>query len=225
MWNQQKVIDCRYPLDPAWRPKQGKNASKFLEDNICSLNSQSLECTNKVKCLPAWKNNLRKICSSEQATLVQSRGSLLSLANFAAVAILLPGRCCFFSEIKIILKQRRQKNRHQLIYILFELWASSNLVVSRGRICKRLRSPGIDSASLYRCSLAGRCNNPICRTAQPMNRFLGIVSWALKIRSLTSANPPPLPTPVNIFDALIPTVVNAFDYRYLPQRPQRPLKM
>ncbi len=38
------------------------------------------------------------------------------------------------------------------------------------RICKRLRSPGIDSASL--CSLAGRYDGTICRTGPP-----GIDSW------------------------------------------------
>ncbi len=42
--------------------------------------------------------------------------------------------------------------------------------VSRARIFKRLRIPGMDSASL--CSLAGRYDNPICRT------FLGIYSCA-----------------------------------------------
>ena len=54
----------------------------------------------------------------------------------------------------------------------------------RARICKRLRSLGIVSASL--CSLAGRYDNTICRNG-PLgyigwrNRFLEIDSWAPKL--------------------------------------------
>jgi hypothetical protein len=40
----------------------------------------------------------------------------------------------------------------------------------RARICKHLRSPGIDSVSL--CSLVGQYDNPICRTGPP-----GYIGW------------------------------------------------
>jgi hypothetical protein len=51
----------------------------------------------------------------------------------------------------------------------------------RARIYKLLRSPEIDSAIL-KCSLAGRYDNPICRTGPPaesipQNPFLGSLKF------------------------------------------------
>ncbi len=48
------------------------------------------------------------------------------------------------------------------------------------RICKRLKSSGIDSASL--CSMAGRYDNPICHTGPP--GYIGWLNHFLQIDSL-----------------------------------------
>ncbi len=60
------------------------------------------------------------------------------------------------------------------------------LVESRARICRRLWSPGIDSASL--CSLAGKCDK-YCSVVVPArqggNRFLGSLK-GLQIRAQTA---------------------------------------
>ncbi len=61
--------------------------------------------------------------------------------------------------------------------------------VYKNLICRRLRSPGIDSASL--CCLAGRCDNPICFTHRPaqLHRLSDLIPWLLKrlqIRALST---------------------------------------
>jgi hypothetical protein len=47
--------------------------------------------------------------------------------------------------------------------------------VSTVLYCKPLRSPGIDSIDSARCSLAGRYDNPICRTGPPAESIPGLL--------------------------------------------------
>ncbi len=62
--------------------------------------------------------------------------------------------------------------------------AAAAFFVSRARIRKRLRSPGIDSASL--CSLAGQFDKKGCRTGPPGCESIPGPLKGLKIRALGS---------------------------------------
>ncbi len=92
-------------------------------------------------------------------------------------------------------RERDDRQRSARIFASCQLYTEH--IVYKARICKRLWSPGIDSASL--CSLTGRYDKYVVAPArQAGNRFLGsLKGLQIRAQNIRFVNPPPPPPPLS----------------------------
>jgi hypothetical protein len=115
----------------------------------------SQRCPLKIgscKFIISFNKNQRKIITEDKITDIS-----------CSIHVIIPVELTFNLSKQIV------SSIHETGYLICEAFFPK----SRAGICKRLRSPGIDSASL--CSLAGpyTANRVVVPTRQAVNRFLG----------------------------------------------------